>query len=111
MNWVSISIMLLSLLQIYTLTKLKWRFISIIVIVVIRSLFLLRIQGIIFKIKPLAIAEGLVLLLQFVCGMVHPEKYNWVFFVLFIINGLISIAIEIIDDKFYIYKVEDVEEE
>lgn len=111
MNWVFISIIAVTVLQLIATKGIKWAFISYLVMLIVRVMFLLRMQGIVFKTKPLWITEAFIVGMQFVLCTLFKDTANWLAFALYIVFTLIVIAIEFIDDKFYIYTVEDDKED
>ena len=111
MNWVFGSIIVCTLLQLFACRSLKFAFLSLLIMLIVRILFLLRSQGIVFKTKPLWITEIFIVGAQVVLGSISKSQYNWIVFLLYTVITLTVIGIEYIDDKFYIYTVEDDEED
>ena len=111
MNWVFISVLVCTGLQLICCRGIKFAFLSMIVMLVVRILFLLRMQGIVFKTKPLWITEGFVVGAQVVIGSISKGSYDWLAFIVYSLLTAIVIGIEFVDDKFYVYTVEDDEEE
>lgn len=111
MNWVFISIISCTLLQMIFCRGLKFAFLSLLVMLIARVLFLLRSQGIVFKTKPLWITEAFVVGAQLVLGSISSSSYNWLVFLLYAVLTGVVVGVEFIDDKFYIYTVEDDKED
>lgn len=111
MNWVFISIGICTLLQLICCRDIKFAFLSLFIMLIVRILFLLRTQGIVFKTKPLWITEAFIVGAQLVIGAISSGKYNWLQLLLYIALTLIVVGIEFIDDKFFIYTVEEEKED
>ena len=111
MNWVFISIIVCTALQLIFCRGMKLASLSLFVMLIVRVLFLLRAQGVVFKTKPLRITELFVVGAQGVLGSMAKASYNWLVFLLYTVITLIVIGVEFIDDKFYIYTVEEEKED
>ena len=111
MNWVSISILVLTLVQRILFGHIKFRWLAFLVIYIVRAMFLLRIKGILFKLKPLWVCEGLTMLGEFLYSVTTKSYITILYSLGFsVVSGLV-ILIELLDDKFYVYHVEDYNEE
>lgn len=106
MNWVFISIIACTISQLLFCRSMKWALLSLLVMVVVRIMFLLRAQGIVFKTKPLWITEAFIVGTQLVLIALNSDGYNFLSFIFYIVVTAIVIGIEYVDDKFYIYTVE-----
>ena len=111
MNWVFISIIVCTALQLICCRGIKLAFLSMLIMLIARALFLLRAQGIVFKTKPLCITELFIVGAQLVIGSISKAQYNWLIFILYCVLTAIVLVVEYIDDKFYIYTVEDEKED
>lgn len=111
MNLIFSSVLVITILQIVLCSGLKWRLLCRLVLIICRVLFLMRAFGIVFKIKGMRIAELLNIGFQIVLGVLWPNNYSWVALIVFTLLDLLSMFLEWLDDKFYIYTVEDVKDE
>lgn len=107
MNLVFSTVLVLSTIQLIIGKHLRWWFILLITLVINRSLFLLRMKGIVVKVKPLVITDALMIFFEIVLGVVSKKGINILLLILFTLLSIAVVILEIIDDKFYVYKVED----
>lgn len=83
------------------------------VALIIRALFACRSIGVTFKVKKLAIAEGVVLACMMLFNLFFKgdNPYPWVPTLIAIIAAIICIALEYLDDMLYVYVIEDDDDE
>lgn len=111
MNWVSISIIILTVLQRIVFRHIKWRGLAFLVIYIVRALFLFRIKGIIFKLKPLWVFEGLTVLGEFLYAVTTKNAMLVLYALGFALISGICVGVEFLDDKLYVYHIEDYNED
>ena len=82
------------------------------IVVVDRLLFSLRIVGATFKVRTLNICEGVAFCAMLIFNMIFSkEGLPWLRLGVFLLLSAISCAIMIFDDMFYVYTVEDDDED
>lgn len=83
----------------------------IIIIIIDRLLFACRIVGATFKVKSLAIAECVAFGAMVLFNMMFSgDDFPWLRVLLFLLFSAISILLMFIDDVFYVYVIEDDDE-
>ena len=84
-----------------------WYFIAIIC----RLLFCCRIIGATFKVRKLAIGEGIAFVAMFLWNMLFSSNgFPWLKIMFFLLFSLISVGLMILDDILYVYVIEDDDE-
>ena len=77
-----------------------------------RVLFSTRIIGVTFKVKKLAITEGVVFGVMLIFNMLFSkDSMPWLNIFLYLIFSLVAIGLEYLDDILYVYVIEDEEED
>ncbi len=85
-----------------------WWFIAL----VARILFCARIVGATFKVKKLAIAEGVAFGCMFLWNMLFSgDSFPWQKLIFFFIFSLLAVGLEYLDDLLYVYVIEDLEDD
>lgn len=83
----------------------------VIIVLIDRLLFACRIVGATFKVKSLAICEGVALGAMVLFNMMFAsESFPWLRILLFAVFSSLSVLLMYIDDVFYVYVVEDDDE-
>lgn len=83
-----------------------------IIAVICRVAFCMRVIGALFKVRSLAIGEGVAVALMVVYNMVvHKGALPWGRMGIFLLISLIVLGLELLDTYMYVYDVEDYEEE
>lgn len=83
-----------------------------IIAVICRVAFCMRVIGALFKVKSLAIGEGVAVALMFVYNMVaHKGELPWGRMGIFLLISLIVVGLEFLDTYMYVYDIEDYEED
>lgn len=107
MNWVSISLIVLSILQVIIC---GFSF-PLLLCFIGRVIFLLRIVGITISVKVPIGLEIAALAIIAVGIVFDPSTVNWLNVLLMVIFSGVAMLLEIIDDKLYLYITEDDKEE
>ena len=104
MTWIIICLWIMCLLQLIFCNFSLWWLISL----VCNLLFTCRIVGATFKVKNLAIADGVAVGAMLIFNMMFSgEAFPWKRFLLFTLFTLISVGVMFIDEIFYVYVIED----
>ena len=107
MNVIIISIIVLTLAQVIICHFSLWWFIALIA----RIMFSLRIIGATFKVKHLAIVEGVALAICLLYNMLFRKgAVPWLRIGLFAVISLICVGLMFLDDLLYVYVIEDEED-
>ena len=107
MNAIIISTIVLTLAQMIICKFSLWWLIAL----VARFLFCLRIIGATFKVKHLAIVEGVALALCLLYNMLFKKgAVPWLRIGLFTAISLICVGLMFLDDLLYVYVIEDEED-
>ena len=107
MNAIIISIIVLTLAQVIICHFSLWWFIALIA----RIMFSLRIIGATFKVKHLAIVEGVALAICLLYNTLFKKgAVPWLRIGLFAVISLICVGLMFLDDLLYVYVIEDEED-
>lgn len=110
MNWVFISILLVTVFQWLFTHSMSWFFLSFLVSLISRGLFLSRMIGASISASVLIKVELASIVLLLVCSVVGKSK-DILDIIIYILLSIVSCLFMFIDDKFYLYIVEDDKEE
>lgn len=84
---------------------------SLLISILMRILFSCRMIGASFKVKKLAIGEGLAIGGMLLWNILfHGDSMPWLRILLYIVFSGLSLGIMFLDDLLYVYSIEDVEE-
>lgn len=84
----------------------------ILMVIIDRLLFMCRAIGATFKVKSLTICEGVALGAMVLFNMMFAaDNFPWIRILLFAVFSIVSVILMYIDDIFYVYVIEDAEDE
>lgn len=109
MSWVFISVLLLTVLQFILCHGLRWLFISVILTLIARIMFMGRAIGAIVKVKNICILEGFSVGILVLINILSKHQTDWLKLLLFIIFTGLCCLIMFIDDALFLYVTEDEE--
>ena len=108
MNLIIILLTLLTIVQLIVCHFSLWW----IIVLICRCLFAMRIVGATFKVKKLVIGEGVAFASMLVWNMLFAKGHlPWARIGLFLLFTAISAVLMFIDDIFYVYVIEDDDDE
>lgn len=107
MNVIIFSILVVTVLQLIICHFSLWW----LIVLICRLLFMCRIIGATFKVKNLAIGEGVAIAAMLIFDMLFSKGMPWLRILFFILFSLISVGLMFLDDILYVYTIEDVDED
>ena len=110
MSWVFISIIGITIAQLVICRGLRWMGLCFLITLIARLFFLGRLIGATSKVKSIVIAEGFSVGMLVLFNILSKYPTNWVALVLYALISGICCLIMLIDDTFYLYVTEDVDD-
>ena len=107
MNVIIFSILVVTVLQLIICHFSLWW----LIVLICRLLFMCRIIGATFKVKNLAIGEGVAIAAMLIFDMLFAKGMPWLRILFFILFSLISVGLMFLDDILYVYTIEDVDDD
>lgn len=107
MNTIIVLLIFTTLAQLAVCRISLWWFIALIC----RLLFCCRIIGATFKVRKLAIGEGVAFIAMVLWNMLFSRGgFPWLKILLFLLFSLVSVGLMLLDDILYVYVIEDDDE-
>lgn len=107
MSWIIVLIIILTIAQVIVCHFSFWWLLALIC----RCVFCMRIIGATFKLKSIAIGEGVAAAIMFVWHMIFSkDAMPWVRIGLFVLFSLLVVGLEALDGILYVYDIEDYDE-
>ena len=109
MSLVFISVIVVTIIQVILCHSVRWFLLSFLVSFIARTLFMGRLIGATVKVKALMITEAFSIGMLVLFNILSKSNINYIGLLLYILLSALCCLIMFIDDTFFLYITEDVE--